>query len=91
MVAPSGKFYGKIWFGFCFSTGKRFILKLTERVYALPKTGTRDFQNSPSFKRLACFYVTISGNFERFQYFNSETDFLENENFFQKTGVPFFS
>ena len=31
------------------------------------------------------FYVTI--NFERFQYF--KTDFLENENLFQKTGVPF--
>ena len=24
-------------------------------------------------------------NFERFQYFNFETDFLENENLFQKT------
>ena len=33
--------------------------------------------------------MTISGNFERFQYFNFETDFLENENLFQKTGVPF--
>ena len=40
---------------------------------------------------MACFYVTISGNFERFQYFNFETNFLENENLFQKTGVPFFS
>ena len=37
------------------------------------------------------FYVTISENFERFQYFNFEADFLENGNFFQKTGVPFFS
>ena len=34
--------------------------------------------------------MTISGNFERFQYFNFEADFLENENLFQKTGVPFF-
>ena len=33
--------------------------------------------------------MTISENFEHFQYFNFETDFLENENFFQKTGVPF--
>ena len=40
---------------------------------------------------MARFYVTISGNFERFQYFYFETDFLENENPFQKTGVPFFS
>ena len=28
--------------------------------------------------------MTISKNFEHFQYFNFETDFLENENFFQK-------
>ena len=33
--------------------------------------------------------MTISGNFKRFQYFNFETDFLENENLFQKTEVPF--
>ena len=26
----------------------------------------------------------MSGNFERFQYFNFEIDFLENENRFQK-------
>ena len=49
------------------------------------------FQNSPPFERWACFYVTISGNFERFQYFDLETDFMENENVFQKTGVSFFS
>ena len=33
--------------------------------------------------------MTISENFEHFQYSNFETDFLENENFFQKTGVLF--
>ena len=33
--------------------------------------------------------MTISESFKRFQYFNFETDFLENENFFQKPGVPF--
>ena len=38
---------------------------------------------------MACFYVTISGNFERFQYFNLETDFLENENFFKKMEYRF--
>ena len=32
-------------------------------------------QNSPPFKRWACFYVTISGNSERFQYFNFEVNF----------------
>ena len=67
------------------------ILKPTEKAYILLKKGTRDFQNSPPFERSACFYVTISGNFERFRYFNFEIEFLENENLFQKIGVPFFS
>ena len=68
-----------------------FIFKSTERASVLLKNGTRDFQNSHPFKRSACFYVTISEYFERFQYFNFETDFLENENFFQKTGLKLFS
>ena len=50
-----------------------------------------DFQNSPQFERSACFYVTISGNFERFQYFKFETNFLEIKSPFQKTKVLFFS
>ena len=41
------------------------------------------------FERSACFYVTVSEGFKRFQYFNFETNFLENENLFQKTGVHF--
>ena len=49
-----------------------------------------DFQNSPTFARSACFYMTISGNFEHFQYVNFEIDFMENENLFQKTEVPLF-
>ena len=32
--------------------------------------------------------MTVSESFKRFQYFNFETNFLENKNFFQKTGVP---
>ena len=35
------------------------------------------------------FFVTVSENFKRFQCFNFEIDFLENKNFFQKTGVQF--
>ena len=31
--------------------------------------------------------MTISGNFETFQYFNFEADFQENQNVFQKTGI----
>ena len=34
--------------------------------------------------------MKISENFKNFQYFNFEADSLENENLFQKTGVPFF-
>ena len=33
--------------------------------------------------------MTISESVKSFQYFNFETDFLKNENLFQKTGVPF--
>ena len=55
------------------------------------ENGTRDFQNSSPFERSACFYVTICESFELFQYFNFETNFLENENLFPKTGVPLFS
>ena len=61
-----------------------FILKATERAYVVLKNDTKDFQNSPLFARLACFYVTISGNFERVQYVNFETDFLKTKNPFQK-------
>ena len=49
-----------------------------------------DFQNNRPFERSACFYAAISGNFEHFQNFNFETNFLENQNLFQKTGVPLF-
>ena len=62
-----------------------------ERAYILLKNGIREFQNSTPFERSAWFYVAISGNFVRLQYFYFERDFLENENLFQKNGVPFFS
>ena len=68
-----------------------FTLKPTEIAKILLKSGTRDFQNSLPFERSACFNVKISENFERFQYFNFERDFLKNESLFEKTGVPFFS
>ena len=42
-------------------------------------SSTTAFQNSPIFQKLACFYVTIKGNFQRFQYFNFETNFLETK------------
>ena len=35
--------------------------------------------------------MIVTRNFECFHYFNFETNFLENENLFQKTGVQFFT
>ena len=66
--------YGKIWVSFCLNTLflKSFIFKPTGRAQVLLKNGTRDFQNSPPFVRLACFYRAISENFEHFQCFNFE-------------------
>ena len=55
------------------------------------KNCTIDFQNSPPFERSACFNVTISESFKRFQYFDFETNFLENADLLQKPGVRFFS
>ena len=52
-----------------------FILKPTERAQILLEISTRNFQKSPSFKRSTCFYVTITGNFERFQDFYFKTNF----------------
>ena len=48
-----------------------------------------DFLNSPPFEKSACFYVMISENFEHLQYFNFETDFLENKTFFKKLEYHF--
>ena len=58
-----------------------FHFKANRKSIVLLKKSARDFQNSPSFQRSACFYVTISESFK---------PFLESENLFQKTGVPFF-
>ena len=45
-----------------------FILKPTEGALVLLKNSAKDFQNSRPYKRSACFFVTITGNLERFQY-----------------------
>ena len=41
-----------------------------------------DFKHRNPFARSAYFYVTIIGNFERFQYFNFEADFLKKKKLF---------
>ena len=66
-------------------------MKPIERPCAPFKKRYYGLLNSPSFKRSACSYVTIIGDFERFQYLNFETRFLEIQNFSFKTGIPFFS
>ena len=45
---------------------------------------TRDFQNSPLFERFTCFCVTISENFEHFQYFNLKIRFSGKRKLFSK-------
>ena len=73
MVAPSSKFYGKMWVGFCLNTGKRLSKRFH---FNANKKSIGSSKTSPQFERSACFYVTINENFKRFQYFNFETDFL---------------
>ena len=82
MVAPFSKFYGKMWVAFWLNSGKRFFLEVskpTETAQIVLTNGTRDFQNNTPFESSACFYVTISKNFERFQYFNSDTKTFVNK------------
>ena len=59
MVTPFSKFYGKTLVGFCLNNGKRFFyrfhFKPTEKAQVHLKNGTKNFKNSPQFKRSACF------------------------------------
>ena len=75
----------EIFFGGRVKEWMVFILKPTKSIGS-SKYGTRNLQNITPYERSARFYVTITGNFERFQYFNFETNFLENANSFPKTG-----
>ena len=87
-VAPFSKFDGKTWVGFCLNTGKQFFHFQANRNNLGPsKNYTRDFQNSSPFEISACFNVTITGDFERFQYFNFETILLKRKPFSQKVCV----
>ena len=87
------KFYGKRWVGFCLNTWKRFFLEVSFKTNIKSidssKNRYKGFSNSTSFERSVCFHVTITENFDWFQYFNFETDFLENETFFEKLKCRF--
>ena len=93
MFAPFSKFYIKISVSFYLNVGKYTfggsILKPTAIASLFLKNGTRNFQNSPPFDRSTSFYAAMTGNFKHFQCFNFESNFLKNENFYQKTGVHF--
>ena len=66
----SASFMAKIAFGFCLNTGKHIFLEVSfktkRKSIDSSKKRYRGFPNSPPFQRLACFYVTMSVNFERF-------------------------
>ena len=68
-----------------------FHFKANRKSTGSSKNGTRDFLNNPQFERSVYFYLTITGDVERFQYFIFEEDFLENENLYSKTEVNLFS
>ena len=64
----------------------KFYFKANRKSLGSSKNGTRDFKNGLLFQRSAYFYVTITGGFEHYQYFNFVISFLKNENLFW-TGV----
>ena len=55
--------------GNALSSTQGFISKPIEKAYVLLQDGTRNDLNRLPFE-IACFYVTITRNFECFQYFN---------------------
>ena len=95
LLLLSASFTGK--FGLVFvltlenALSQRFHFEANRKSIGSFKKQYQGFSKGPPFERSACFYVTISRNFERFQYLDFEIDFLEKENLFQKTGVLFFS
>ena len=63
---------------------QRLYFKANKKSIDSSKNSTRDLQDSAPFKRLTYFYLAITGNFERFQYFNYEKDFTKNKHLFQE-------
>ena len=96
MVAPFNKFYSKIWDSFCLNTGKPFFVEVflkkknSRKTVGSSKNGTRDFLNTSPFKRLACLYVTLTRDFEGFQYLNfTQQVFWQTKTFFQNWSTFF--
>ena len=66
-----------------------FFLKPTERTSVLLKNGARSFRNCSLLERSACFYETIAGNFERFD-FKFKTKFLKLQILFKNWCAVFY-
>ena len=71
-------------FELVFVLPKRFHFQANRKKIVSPKNDARDFQNNPPYERLACFYVTTTGNFERCQLINFEAIFFWKTNTFFK-------
>ena len=56
---------------------QRFYFKANRKSLGSPKMTLRIFKIAP---RLGDWYITITGDFERFQYFDFGTSLLKNEN-----------
>ena len=66
----------------------RFRFKITRKSI----DSSRDFQNSSPFNRSACFYLTISGNYEHFLYFQkTEYRFLVESTKIENASFPYKS
>ena len=87
MDAPVSKFYVKIRVGFCRTLESTFCKKFHFK--SSRKCAKRMVKNMVQVIFKICFCVTIRENFECFQYFDFETDFLETKTFFKKLEYRF--
>ena len=94
MVASFSKCYGKIWVVFYLNTGEPFFSVVS--FYSQQKKRRLFWKMVLGiFKIVLClrdwhiFMWQSAEIFERFQCFNSETDFLKNKNFFKKVEYHF--
>ena len=62
----SARFTGKFGLVFVLTQENRFHSTANRKSIGSSKNRTRNFEKSPPFERSAYFYVTFTGNFERF-------------------------
>ena len=69
---------------------KRLHFKTNRKSRDFSKSSTRNFRNSPSCVRSACFYLTISGNFETKTFFKKlEYSFLIESTEIESASFPY--